>query len=90
MGEFMDKDTGKEAEGHNRADNVGNEPGSDEGGIDRDGEYRDYRFDVIGDFAPDNPGKEGDNQDKRVVDQDWNPENAADTIRPVHNKGLSF
>ncbi|MCK7483775.1 MAG: hypothetical protein M0C28_47370 [Candidatus Moduliflexus flocculans] len=45
---------------------------------------------VICNLASDDPGKERNNQDEGVVDQDRNPKQAPDPKRSVHNKGLSF
>ncbi len=90
VGEFVHKHTSKKAECDDGAEQIGNIAGADKGSV-----YR-YLEDLVEhtgrerDLAPDNPGKQGNDQDKCIMDQDWNSKNAPDPKRPVHNKGLSF
>jgi hypothetical protein len=90
VGEFVHEYPSEQSEGNDGTENVGHIAFSDKGSVNRNLEDLIEHPGSDRYLAADDPGKEGNDQDKRIVDQDRNPKNAPDTKRPVHDKGLSF
>jgi len=88
MCQLVYKDTGKKPDRDDNPEDIGHVSCRNNARIDRDPEDRADQVRCLEDLTPDDPGKEGNDEEECPVQLDGNPIKGPDFQRAVHKRSI--